>query len=77
MDKSSIRHSTLLNFDHNELNALVKANGYEKRGKFIKAEWLRAKVSEKIIAPSEKQVQQFRGLRKGFEGRADLVFLRC
>ena len=74
IDRSSIRHSTLLDFDHNELNALVKANDYEKRGKFIKAEWLRAKVSENIIAPSEKQEQQFRGLGKGFEGRADLVF---
>ena len=74
IDKSSIRHSILLDFDHNELNALLKANDYEKRGKFIKAEWLRAKVSENIVAPSEKQVQQFRELGKGFEGRADLVF---
>ena len=74
IDPSSIRHSTLLDFDHNELNAFLEANDYEKRGKFIKAEWLRAKASEKIVAPSEKQVQQFRELGRGFEGRADLVF---
>ena len=74
IDPSSIRHSTLLDFDHNELNAYIKANDYEKRGKFIKAEWLRAKASEKIVAPSEKQVQQFSELGSGFEGRADLVF---
>ena len=74
IDPSSIRHSTLLDFDHNELNAFLEANDYEKRGKFIKAEWLRAKASEKIVAPSEKHVQQFRELGRGFEGRADLVF---
>ena len=74
MDRSSIEHLTLLDVDHNGFNAIIKANNYEKSGDVIKAEWLRAKIRENIIDPSDINEQPFRELGKGFEGRTDLVF---
>ena len=72
--RSSIKHLTHSNVDHNEFNAIMKAHQYEKSGMAIKAEWLRAKTHLKIITPSEKEERLFRELGKGGEGRADLVF---
>ena len=73
IESSSIEHLTLLNVDHNEFNAIMKANDYEKSGRSIKAEWLRAKTYAKLITPSEKKERLFRELGEGGEGRADLV----
>ena len=73
-DRSSIEHLTLSDVDHNEFNAIIKANNYEKSGDIIKAEWLRAKIRENIIDPSDIKERLFRELDKGAEGRTDLVF---
>ena len=73
-DKSSIEHLTLLDVDHNGFNAMIKANNYEKSGDIIKAEWLRAKIRENIIDPTDKKERPFRELDEGAEGRTDLVF---
>lgn len=72
--RASIKHLTLSNVDHNEFNAIMKANHYEKSGLVIKAEWLRAKTHAKIITPSKKKERSFRELGEGAEGKTDLVF---
>lgn len=74
IDRSSIEHLTLLDVDHNGFNAMIKANNYEKSGDIIKAEWLRAKIRENIIDPSDKKERPFRDLDEGTEGRTDLVY---
>ena len=74
IERSSIKHLTHSNVDHNEFNAIMKACHYEKSGMAMKAEWLRAKTHLKIITPSGKKERLFQELGKGGEGRADLVF---
>ena len=74
INTSSIEHLTPSNMNRAELLALAKARVYEKRGKFIKANWLRAKASEKMFASPESRVHHFCELGRGGEGRTDLVF---